>query len=337
MHLLVLGGTRFVGRHVVDAALRAGHTVDVLTRGKSPAPSGAHQLVGDRDGDLTALDTALDAAPGSAGRDGWDAVIDVSGYLPRQVRAAAQRVSGRASRYLFISSGSVYLDWDTANTEEHAPLHELEDPATETITAETYGALKAACERAANETFEGPVLSIRPTFVVGPHDYTDRFTSWLRRVRHNERVVVPVAPEVPLAFIDGRDLGAFVVRLASSDATGAVNASGPSEPATWGSVLASAREVTGSSAEFVWVPPTFVEERQLQGDPFPMAVPFSFRASPVFSLERSWELGLAHRSVADTIRDTLAWDDDAGVPRAGLTAAEEGELLRAWDERARQG
>ena len=356
MHLLVLGGTHFVGLHIVEAALRAGHTVDVFTRGRSPAPTGARLLVGDRNGDLSALDTALDvASPGAPGRgrasgddtthvagggtrvDRWDAVVDVSGYLPRQVRATAERLSGRAGRYLFISTGSVYRDWDEPNTVEDAPLHELDDPTTEAITAETYGALKVACERVAQEAFDGQVLSIRPTFVVGPHDHTDRFTSWLRRVRDNPRVAVPVAPDVPLAFIDARDLAAFVLRLAESDAIGAVNASGPAEVLTWGSVLALAREVTGSRAELEWLPASFLEGRELQGDPFPMAIPFPFRGAPKFSLARAQELGLTLRSVSDTIRDTLAWDDAAGVPRAGITAGEEEALLRAWDESRGRG
>jgi len=319
MKVLVLGGTRFVGRHIVEAALREGHSVDVFARGRTPAPEGARLLVGDRDGDLSALD----------GR--WDAVVDVSAYVPRQVREATKRLSGRAGRYLFISTGSVYEHWDDPETVEDAALMSLDDPATETITAETYGGLKVACERVAAETFAGSVLSVRPTFVVGPHDYTDRFTSWLRRVRDRARVAAPGSPDVPVAFVDARDLARFVVHLAGSDDTGAVNASGPAEPATWGSVLDAARQVTASRAEIVWLPASFLEGRDLGPDPFPMAIPFTFRGARRFSLERALALGLTHTPLADTLRDTIAWDDTEGVPRAGITEDEEDALLAAYD------
>ncbi|MEX2500735.1 MAG: NAD-dependent epimerase/dehydratase family protein, partial [Trueperaceae bacterium] len=190
MRILVLGGTRFVGLHVVRAALEAGHTVDVFSRGRTPAPPGTHRLIGDRDGDLSALD----------GR--WDAVVDVSAYVPRQVRTAAERLSGRAGRYLFVSTAAVYdsdaMPWPIA---EDAPLRELSDPTTERITPETYGGLKVACERQAEASFDGAVLSVRPTFVVGPHDYTDRFPYWLRRVRRGGRMAAPIAPDLPLAFV----------------------------------------------------------------------------------------------------------------------------------------
>ena len=320
MHVLVLGGTRFIGRLLVEAALAAGHTVDVFSRGRRPAPVGAHQLVGDRDGDLSALDE---------GR--WDAVVDVSGYLPRQVRNSAARVSGRAGRYLFVSSCAGYDGAGAADLAEDAPLRELPDPGVEEITGATYGGLKVLSERAAEGAFDGPVLAVRPTFVVGPHDDTDRFTAWLRRVRRGGRVAAPYDPTLPLAFVDGRDLARFLVGMIEGDATGAVNVSGPDRPTTWGEVLGLIRALTGSDANFTWLPEAFLRRRGADRDAFPMAVPYPYRGAAPCDLTRARELGLAHRPVADTIHATLAWYDAAGEPTAGLSDIDEADLLRAWD------
>ncbi len=322
MRILILGGTRFIGLHVVEAALAASHEVDVFSRGTSPIPPGVRHVAGDRDGDLSMLDGA------------WDVVVDVSGYLPRQVRASAERLSGRAHRYLFISTASVY-DGPRATppVREDAPLRTLDDPTTETITGETYGGLKVLCERAADEAFTGEVLSIRPTFVVGPYDYTDRFTWWLRRVRRGGRMVAPIEPALPVAFVDARDLGRFTVALAEGDAVGAVNASGPEAPTTWGEVLDLARAITGSDASFEWLPEDVLREHEALPAGLPMVAPVRWRDVALFSLERAHALGLRHTDVATTIRDTLAWHDAHGEATAGMDEATEAALLRAWDER----
>jgi 2'-hydroxyisoflavone reductase len=322
MRVLVLGGTRFIGRHLVEAAQAAGHQVDVFSRGRTPAPAGAHHRIGDRNGDLTALDD-----------DRWDVVVDVSGYLPRQVRATAARLTGRAGRYLFISSCAVYDGNGAAELAEDAPLRELPDPTVEEITGATYGGLKVLCERAAEASFEGSVLSVRPTFVVGPYDNTDRFTSWLRRVRRGGHVAAPYDPELPIAFIDVRDLARFLVRLCEGDATGAVNASGPDRPTAWGETLDLAREVTGSDADFTWLPADFLRGRGADRDAFPMAAAYPFRGAEPYATARARELGLTYTDVAATIRDTLAWHDLAGEATAGLSDVDEADLLRAWDAR----
>jgi 2'-hydroxyisoflavone reductase len=322
MRVLVLGGTRFIGRHLVEAAQAAGHQVDVFSRGRTPAPAGARQLIGDRDGDLTALDD-----------DRWDVVVDVSGYLPRQVRDTARRLAGRAGRYLFVSSCSVYDGNGASELGEDAPLRELPDPTVEEITGATYGGLKVLCERAAQASFGADVLSVRPTFVAGPYDTTDRFTSWLRRVRRGGHVAAPYDPELPLAFVDVRDLARFMVRMCEGEATGAVNVSGPALPTTWGATLDLAREVTGSDADFTWLPADFLRSRGADRDAFPMAVPYPFRGAAPYATARARELGLTHTEVAATIRDTLAWHDVAGEATAGLSDVDEADLLRAWDAR----
>jgi 2'-hydroxyisoflavone reductase len=257
------------------------------------------------------------------------------------VRDAALRLSGRAGRYLFISTCAVYDGGGASDLDEGAPLRELADPTVEEITGETYGGLKVCGERAAEANFDGPVLSVRPTFVVGPHDTTDRFTSWLRRVRRGGRVAAPYDPALPLAFVDARDLGRFVVRLAEGDATGAVNVSGPERPTTWGAVLERVRALTGSDASFSWVDEAFLGDLGTPRGALPMAVPYPFRGAAPYDLRRAHALGLEHTHLDDTVRDTLAWDDATyatpGVAGAdgpaGLTDADEAALLRAWDER----
>jgi 2'-hydroxyisoflavone reductase len=322
MRLLVLGGTRFIGRHVVETAQAAGHQVDVFSRGRSPAPAGARQRIGDRNGDLAALDD-----------DRWDAVVDMSGYLPRQVRDSAARLAGRAGRYLFVSSCAVYDGNGAAELAEDAPLRELPDPTVEEITGATYGGLKVLCERAAEASFDGPVLAVRPTFVAGPYDDTDRFTSWLRRVRRGGRVAAPHDPSLPLTFVDVRDLASFLVRMCEGDATGAVNVSGPEDPTSWGATLDLAREVTGSDATFAWLPADFLRSRGADRDALPMAVPYPFRGAAPYATARARALGLTYTDVAATIQDTLAWHDAAGEARAGLSDVDEADLLRAWDAR----
>jgi len=168
MNLLVLGGTQFVGRHIVEAAVEAGHSVSVFTRGVSPddLPPGVTRLRGDRDGGLDAL------------RDGsWDACVDVSGYVPRVVRQSAELLRGRVGRYLFISTVSVYAPGPRDWTLEDAPLQELDDPATEDVQA-AYGGLKVLCERVVNEVFGERATHVRPHIVAGPWDHTRRFTAW---------------------------------------------------------------------------------------------------------------------------------------------------------------
>jgi 2'-hydroxyisoflavone reductase len=316
MRILILGGTRFVGLHFVLEALVRGHHVDTFHRGRSATPEGATALLGDRDGDLSALD---------AGR--WDVVIDVSGYLPRQVRAAASRLRERAERYLFISSCSVYASVDAPGRDVGSPLRTLDDPTTETIDAASYGGLKVLCEREAEAAFTDRSLAIRPTYVVGPGDTTDRFTYWLRRVRRGGTFAAPIDPELPLAFVDVRDLARFTIDQAEGDSVGAVNVSGPAQPTTWGAVLREVAGVTGSDARPAWVPLERLDALGLPRSGLPMVTPFPFRGAEPYATASAVALGLRFTPVADTARDTLAWHDGHGNGRAGLEPDDEHRLL----------
>lgn len=299
------------------------HRQNAAERWRRPKQRGAAaSMRGDRNGDLSALD---------AGR--WDTVIDVSGYLPRQVREAAARLRGRAERYLFISSCAVYVGLDAPERDVGSPLKTLEDPTTETIDAATYGGLKVLCEQEAERAFPDHSLSLRPTFVVGPNDLTDRFTSWLRRVRRGGPIAAPIAADLPVAFIDVRDLARFTVDQSEAGTVGAVNVSGPARPTTWGAVLGEAKRGTSSDAQPSWVPLDALEAISLPLHALPMVSPYTFRGAAPYAVDRAVAMGLRFTPLDTTVRDTLAWDDAEGSSTQGLAPDDERRLLEAWRER----
>jgi 2'-hydroxyisoflavone reductase len=338
MKLLVLGGGRFVGRHLVDAALARGFDVTTFSRGRQPDHwnGRVHALVGDRDPTV---------APGlEALRTGhWDALIDTCGYVPRVVRAAAELLSGRVGRYLFVSSISVYLNPSGAGLDESAPVGALDDPATEEV-GKFYGPLKAACERVVEETFGARATVVRPGLIVGPHDSTDRFGYWAARFLHpkllgdrGDAAVVPAPPERPLQFIDARDLGAFMLDLLAQGTGGTFHATSPAGQWTFGSLVDTLREVGGAKApRTVWT-----DEARLLAckvEPWtglPLWIPQTFTDATgmmQFDTRRAQRAGLTMRPLVDIVRDTGAWlaqRDNAGAWKAVLSADVEREVLAA--------
>ena len=219
MRLLVLGGTVFLGRHVVAEALAAGVEVTIFTRGRTNPElfAEAEHLTGDRDGGLEAL----------RGRQ-WDGVVDTSGYVPRIVEQSGELLRDAVGRYVFVSSISAYADFSRAYDEE-APTAVLADPADEDV-AESYGPLKAACERVIDRIYAGRATEVRAGLIVGPHDPTDRFTYWCERVAEGGEVLAPGRPDQPVQFVDVRDLACFLIDLAADGVGGPLNATGPAEP-----------------------------------------------------------------------------------------------------------
>ncbi len=332
MDLLVLGGTVFLGRHVVEAALVAGHRITLFHRGQSNPglfPACEHVL-GDRDGGLGAL----------AGRR-WDAVIDTSGYVPRMVRDSATRLAAQAAHYTFVSSISVYADTATGPTED-SPVGVLADPADETLTGGSYGPLKALCERAVQQAFPGHALIVRPGLIVGPDDPTDRFTWWTRRVARGGEVLAPGVSSAPVQLIDVRDLAQWMVRSIEAGVAGTFNATGPSTPLTLGEVLETCRVETGGSAQFTWVSERFLLDHGVQPwSELPLWVPAADEGFLRADASRACNHGLTFRLLADTARDTLEWDrtTPAGTrPKktglsgslAGLAPDREARLLQEW-------
>lgn len=327
MKLLILGGTVFLGRHLVEATLARGHEVTLFNRGQHNPDLFPHveKLRGNRDGDLSAL----------AGRR-WDAVIDPSGYVPRIVGDSARLLADAVEHYTFVSSLSVYASSADANQTEDAPLATMDDPTVETITSETYGPLKVLSEQVAQATIPGRVAVIRPGLIVGPHDPTDRFTYWPVRVAKGGDILAPAPADYPVEFTDVRDLAAWMVRVAEQRIPGVFNASGPTEPATLGGLLEISRQISHSDARFVWVDEKFLLENGVQPWsqlPLWLGNGPEYAGFSRFDCSRAIAAGLTFRPVAETVADTLAWAQSrpADHPwRAGLSAEQEAELLAQW-------
>ena len=315
MKLLVLGGTKFLGRAIVDAALAGEHELTLFNRGETNAglfPE-VEQLHGDRDGGLDAL----------GGRE-WDAVVDTCGYFPRIVRLSAEALAGHVGAYCFVSSVSVYADLSGVVNEE-SPVGTLDDESLEEFGAgfERYGPLKALCESVVEEAYGKHALVVRPGLIVGPHDPTGRFTYWPHRLARGGEILAPAPPERLAQFIDVRDLAAWIVRLLEAGRSGVFNAT--NEGVQWRELLAG--------ADVAWVPDEFLIS---QGVGEWMELPL-WIADPAFSgmqltdVSRAIAAGLRTRPVADTLRDTLALAEPAeGV---GLTPEREAGLLAAWHGR----
>jgi len=320
MKLLILGGTKFLGRHAVDAALAAGHDVTIFTRGKTNPdlyPEVEH-LTGDRDGDLTALEGHT-----------WDGVVDTSGYVPRVLRQSAELLRDEVGRYVFVSSISVYADFSKP-MDESAAVAELDDPATEEVM-EHYGALKAACETVIDEVYGDRGANVRAGLIVGPFDPTDRFTYWPRRIAAGGDVLGPGDPGAPVQFVDARDLAAWLVKLALAGPGGTFNATGPAEPLTFGELLERAAAAIGSDANVVWADEQTLIDAGIEGwTELPLWLPGDdYAGMAQADTRRAREAGLTFRPLEETVVDTLAWDRTVEGDRPTLTREKERIALDA--------
>ncbi len=315
MRLLLLGGPKFVGRAVTDAALGRGHEVTFFNRGTTSPDlyPEVEKLRGDRDGGLDAL----------AGRE-WDAVIDTSGYVPRIVRGSAELLAGAAGRCCFVSSISVYADF-SGPVDESSPVGTLADETVEEMGEEyeNYGPLKALCERAVQDVFGERALIVRPGLIVGPHDPTGRFTYWPHRLARGGELVAPAPPERQVQFVDVRDLALWIVQALESERSGVFNVTGEGLP--WRDLLAG--------ADVTWVDDAFLLE---QGVGEWMELPLWLAAADSAGVHqadvsRAVSAGLRFRPVSDTLRDTLA--KASLVDGVGLSPEREAALLAAWHAR----
>jgi 2'-hydroxyisoflavone reductase len=331
--LLILGGTRFLGRHLAQRALEAGHEVTLMHRGRSGPdlfPEAEHRIA-DRDGSLAVLE------------DGeWDAAIDTSAYVPRQVHAVAEALAGRVSTYQLVSTVSVYADLNASPghlTDETAEVQALEDPRTETITGATYGGLKALCEVAAWDGFEGRCLIARPGLLVGPHDPTGRFTWWVERLLRGGEMLAPGDPHAAVQCIDARDAAAWLLHQAEQGQTGVFNLTGPEEPTTMGELLAAGARALNGTAQPVWVDGDFLLAQGVKPwTDLPLWLPRAESGLHRIDIERALATGLQCRAIGQTFADTAAWSgalpppaaDGPPRPPVGLSAAREAALLAAW-------
>jgi len=322
--LLVLGGTKFLGRAAVEAALGRGHEVTLFNRGETNPElfPGAEKLHGDRGHDLSAL----------AGRT-WDAVLDPSGYVPAVVRSSAEALADSVDQYLFISSISVYDDFSEPRRED-SPLEELPDDKPVDRLLEdysNYGALKALCERAVAEPIPDRHALVRPGLIVGPHDPTGRFTYWPHRIASGGEVLVPGPPERAVQFIDVRDLAGWLIDLCERKTGGTFNAT--NEGVSWQALVESCRDVAGSDAAFTYVDGDFLLEQEV-GEW--MELPLWLQDPEAVGMHRTdvsraVGAGLTFRPLADTVRATL--DVAETTDTAGMAPEREAEILAAWKAR----
>jgi 2'-hydroxyisoflavone reductase len=339
MRLLLLGGTQFLGRHVVELGLARGHDVTVFTRGRRNLPddlrSRVTPLTGDRDPRIGPGLRALDSGS-------WDAVIDTSGYVPRVVEASARLLAPRVAHYLFVSSISVYEKLDRPGLDENATLAMLETPDSEDIPKH-YGALKAVCEALVTRVFGARTTLVRPGLIVGPHDPTDRFGYWPARFVHprllgdrDRYAVAPAPPERPVQFIDARDLASWMLDLVEHQVTGTFNATSPSHQWTFGDVVASCVEAASSPPDVVWVPDSRLLDFHVS--PWvglPLWIPSSESDSGGLNevnVDRASAAGLRTRPLADTVRDTAEWllaRDNAGAWKQVLSDSRERQIVSA--------
>lgn len=337
LKILILGGTRFLGRVLAETAIDSGHEVTLFNRGKTDSElfPGVEKLIGDRDGNLEAL----------KGRK-WDAVIDTSGYLPWTVRDSVQLLADAADHYTFISSASVYNELEEPGIDEdHSVgtltaerLEELKGMEAAEAVKQQYGELKFLCEKEVERAFPERSLIVRPGLIVGPYDFTDRFSYWVNRIAKGGEVLAPGRRDKPIQFIDVRDLAEWILRMAESKANGTFNATGPENELTMQEFLDNCRETVGNKSELIWVDEKFLLGHEVNGwSDMPLWIPDGMNMNGFLAvdIQKARDAGLKFRPLEETIRDTLAWETDRVVAerKAGLDPEKEKMVLYDWTEK----
>ncbi len=324
MKILIIGGTRFLGRHLVNSARARGHEVTLFNRGQTnPDLFGqVDKIQGDREKDLDQLSSQ------------WDAVIDTCGYFPRIVRLSAEALKDKVESYIFISSISAYSDFSKIGINESDSVGEIEDETIEEITETSYGPLKVLCEKAVQDIFGIRSLIIRPGLIVGPHDPTDRFTYWPVRVARGGDVLAPDRPDVLTQIIDVRDLSDFIIELVQQNVSGVFNATGPDHELKFGTLLDACKLVSASDAKFKWASVEFLNQNNVAPwSDMPAWLPDTGEDAGFahVDISKAIKAGLIFRPLEETIRDTLKWAKEYPLDhewKAGLTPEREMELLR---------
>lgn len=341
MKILIIGGTIFLGRHLVEAALARGHAVTMFNRGlhNPDLYPQVEKLHGDRAVDLSALEGKT-----------WDAVFDTCGYVPSVVGKSAEFLRDAVGHYTFVSSCSVYGNFDPNGSDENSPVAEITNEqleeagrldtgerATAVNYGEAYGGLKFLCERAAEAAMPTRVLNVRAGLIVGAYDSVARFTYWVRRVARGGRVLAPGKPSRRVRVIDARDLAEWIIEMAENRRAGTYNATGAEDALTFGAMLEAIRRASGSDAEFVWASEEFLEENAVEAwTEMPLWLPQEYNAIFEVRNDKAIAAGLKFRPLADTIQATL--EDIANRPpneklRAGIEAEREARLIEILSTR----
>ncbi|WP_274363312.1 NAD-dependent epimerase/dehydratase family protein [Paenibacillus thermotolerans] len=327
MKIVVLGGTRFVGKTIVEAALAGGHEVTLFNRGsRADLFPDVERLTGDRDGNLGAL----------KGRT-WDAVIDTCGYVPRIVADSVELLKEQTGHYTFISTIDVYDHTVPGTIDEAHPTVTLEDETTEDVQ-KAYGPMKARCEQIVRRNMPDRSLIVRCGLVAGPGDHTDRLTYWPRRIARGGEVLAPGNPDAPIQFIDARDAAEWIIRMAEKKLSGTFTATGPSEPITVGAFLESCKDVLNSDAKLTWADDEFLLKHQVGSwIEMPLWIPEKENLGALMSIDVSHakNAGLTYRPLRETLLDIAEWDrsrPDGYEMKAGLAPEKEIALLELWNK-----
>ncbi len=333
LNLLVLGGTNFIGPHMVERAIERGHTVTLFNRGKTNTHlfPDLEKLKGNRDPDVEGGLATLQ------GRE-WDAAIDTASFYPRWVNASASLLADHIDQYVFISSISVYKDGSVHGMTEDAEVGTIEDETSEDRSGGKYGPLKALCEQTAHSAMGGRATSIRPGFIVGPRDKAlNRFPMWVMRVDKREEIVAPGTPDDPVQLIDARDLAAFAVHCIEQKIAGEFNAVGPKDQLGVGAMIDGLKEGCDTDPKVTWVSNRFIEESGIQVPFVPCISPDSEAAGyGTVSNAKAVAAGMTFRSVADSARDSLKWieeeetDERRNQIMSIMESGNEDKLLEAW-------
>jgi 2'-hydroxyisoflavone reductase len=334
LKILLLGGTRFIGVPITELALKRGHTVTFFNRGKTNADlfPQIERITGDRNGELDGLKDRK-----------WDAVIDTSAYVPRVVKLSAELLGPNVGQYLFVSSISVYPNFAEPRTEDSA-VGTLKDETVEKVDAETYGPLKALCEKAAEAAMPGRVTVLRPGLIVGPHDSTDRFTYWPARAARGGDMLAPGTPRDRIQIIDARDLAAFALDTLERRVYGTFNLVSPPGMFTMGDVVNESIRAAKSLVKpsppprAVWASAAFLEKQKVSGwsdMPVWLAATGDDAAFAETSSARALKEGLKITPMRKTVHDALEWhltrpESERAKLKAGIDAAREQEVLAAW-------
>jgi len=321
MNILIIGGTKFLGRHIAEAALKRNHQLTLFHRGKTNPdlfPEIEH-VHGDREKDLALLREKK-----------FDAVVDTCGYFPRVVSISAEALKQNVGRYLFISTISVYKD--PVSPDENSPVGTIEDSTMEEITGESYGPLKALCEQVVRDAYSERATIVRPGLIVGPNDPSDRFTYWPVRMERGGDVLAPDRKNQPVQIIDVRDLAEWCVSAIEKNVTGTYNATGPAQPYSLGDFLIAIQKSINSSARLVWTNTEILKENEVEPwSDLPCVVPYDGSGDGFMNanVTAATTHGLTFRSLDRTAKDTLSWWHDAGGPelKSGLAAEKEAKVL----------
>lgn len=325
MRILIIGGTVFVGRHIVLAACNRGYEITLFNRGiHNPElfPDVQH-IKGDRTTDLALLD-------GNA----WDVVIDTCGYLPSVVHQSVEALQGKVSQYVFISTISVYQISTQVPIRESSPLQPILDLAQDKVTMENYGPLKGLCEEEVLKAFGHHALIVRPGLIVGPNDPTGRFTYWLERTRRGGDIAVPGTEDYPAQYTDVRDLAEWIVKMIENNNNGVYNAVGPALPSTMGELLHQVKHITERDAHFHFIPeeeltePTFEPLKKL-----PYWIPKEAESLYQVDNTKAKLDELCFRPLRETVLDTLNWvanTPDQSTHTKFLSPEDEQSVLSNW-------